>query len=402
LPVRAAEPTLAAVGELSQTHYTRSGDLNVAYRVAGTGPFDLVFIPGFFSNVELDWEDPLRAAFLARLSSFCRLIMFDKRGTGLSDRVSGTPTLEERMDDIRAVMDAAASPRAGLFGLADGGSLAVLFAATYPERTAALALYAVLPRYTRTPAFPWAPTREEAEREIAEVERRWGTTELATAMLQEENGAAAERLAELMRRSISPGAAAALARMNLDIDVTHVLGAVRVPTLVLHRTGHPFDVRGGRYLAERIAGARYIELAGDDAFPYLGDSESILTELERFLTGLWQAGAWEEPEPERVLATVLFTDIAGSTEKAAELGDARWRELLQRHNELIRGLLVRFRGRELDTAGDGFFASFDGPGRAVRCACAIVDSVRELGSSCARVCTRASASRSTASWAASP
>lgn len=363
----------------SETRYAHSGDVNVAYRVVGSGPFDLVFVPGFVSNVELDWEDPQRAAFLTRLSEFSRLITLDKRGTGLSDRVPGAPSLETRMDDIKAVMDAAESERAALFGLADGGCLAALFAATYPEQTAALVLYATLPRYTRSPSFPWAPAREEAERGIEALERRWGTRDLAIEQLQGLDGEAADRLAALMRHSASPGAAAALARMNLDIDVTHVLGAVRVPTLVLHRSGHPFDVRGGRFLADRIPFARFVELEGSEVFPYLGDTERLLAEIERFLTGLWQTAAWAEPERERVLTTVLFTDIAGSTKMAAALGDARWRELLEQHHALIRGWLHRFRGRELDTAGDGFFASFDGPARAIRCACAITENVRELG-----------------------
>ncbi len=283
------------------------------------------------------------------------------------------------MDDIKAVMDAAESERAALFGLADGGCLAALFAATYPEQTAALVLYATLPRYTRSPSFPWAPAREEAERGIKELERRWGTRDLAIEQLQGLDGEAADRLAALMRHSASPGAAAALARMNLDIDVTHVLGAVRVPTLVLHRSGHPFDVRGARFLADRIPFARFVELEGSEVFPYLGDTERLLGEIERFLTGLWQTAAWAEPERERVLTTVLFTDIAGSTKMAAALGDARWRELLEQHHALIRSWLLRFRGRELDTAGDGFFASFDGPARAIRCACAITENVRELG-----------------------
>ena len=305
------------------TRYARSGDVNVAYRVVGSGPFDLVFVPGFVSNVELDWEDPQRAAFLTRISEFSRLITLDKRGTGLSDRVPGAPSLETRMDDIKAVMDAAESERAALFGLADGGCLAALFAATYPEQTAALVLYATLPRYTRSPSFPWAPAREEAERGIKELERRWGTRDLAIEQLQGLDGEAADRLAALMRHSASPGAAAALARMNLDIDVTHVLGAVRVPTLVLHRSGHPFDVRGARFLADRIPFARFVELEGSEVFPYLGDTERLLGEIERFLTGLWQTAAWAEPERERVLTTVLFTDIAGSTKMAAALGDAR-------------------------------------------------------------------------------
>jgi class 3 adenylate cyclase len=362
-----------------ETRYARSGDINIAYTVVGAGPFDVIFVPGFVSNVELDWGDPLRAAFLGRLASFSRLIMLDKRGTGLSDRVSGVPDLETRMDDIRAVMDAADSERAAVFGLADGGSLAILFAATYPGRTGALVLYATLPRYVKSPDFPWAPSREQAERDVAELEDRWGTPELASDWLEGHDGAAAKDLAALMRRSASPGAAAALARMNLEIDVRQLLGAVRVPTLVLHRTGHAIDVRGGRFLAERITGARFIELEGSENLPYLGDSERLLGETERFLTDLWETGGWEEAEPNRILATVLFSDIVGSSEKAASLGDRAWRDLLERHHELVRRHLVRYRGKEVDTAGDGFFASFDGPARAIRCACAIVDALRELG-----------------------
>ena len=362
-----------------ETRYARSGDVNIAYTITGTAPLDLVFIPGFVSNVELDWGDPLRAAFLGRLASFSRLIMLDKRGTGLSDRVSNVPDLETRMDDIRAVMEAAGSERAGLFGLADGGALAILFAATYPERTAALVLYATLPRFVESLDFPWAPSREEAERRIAEFERQWGTPRLAAEWLEGHDGAAAEELAALMRRSASPGAAAALARMNLDIDVRHALAAVQAPTLVLHRTGHGIDIRGGRHLAERIPGARFVELEGSENFPYLGDSESVLGETERFLDDLWKGGAWKKPEPERILATVLFSDIVGSSEKAASLGDRAWRLLLERHHELVRRLLARYRGKEVDTAGDGFLASFDGPGRAIRCGCAIADTVPELG-----------------------
>jgi len=360
-----------------ETRYAKSGDVSIAYQVVGDGPFDLVFVPGFVSNVDLDWADPGRAAFLKRLVSFSRLIRFDKRGTGLSDRVPGAPSLEVRMDDIRAVMDAAGSERAVLFGLADGGSLAILFAATYLPRTLALVLYATSPRYTKTPSFPWAPTREEAEEAVMDLERQWGTPAWAQSI--GENREAAEQLAALMRQSASPGAAAELARINLDIDVTHVLGAVHVPTLVLHRTGHPIDVRGGRQVAEKIPGARFVQLPGSEAFPYLGDSEGLLAEIERFLTTLWESDAWEEPQPERVLATVLFTDLASSTAKAAELGDRRWREQLEQHHARIRQQLARFRGIELDTSGDGFFARFDGPARAIRCACAIRDALDELG-----------------------
>ena len=373
------EETRNTVSVQPQARYARSGDINIAYTVTGAGPFDVVFVPGFVSNVELDWGDPLRAAFLRRLASFSRLIMLDKRGTGLSDRVAGVPDLETRMDDIRAVMDAAGSERAALFGLADGGSLAILFAATYPERVGPLVLYATLPRYVRLHDFPWAPSREEAEREITELERRWGTPELASEWLEGHDGDAAEDLAALMRRSASPGAVSALARMNLEIDVRHLLGAVRVPTLVLHRTGHEIDVRGGRFLAQRISGARFIELEGRENLPYLGDSERLLGEIELFLTDLWESGGWEEAEPDRILATVLFSDIVGSSEKAASLGDRAWRELLERHHALVRRQLVRYRGKEVDAVGDGFFASFDGPARAIHCGCAIAGSVSELG-----------------------
>jgi class 3 adenylate cyclase/pimeloyl-ACP methyl ester carboxylesterase len=362
-----------------ETKYARSGDVSIAYTVTGGGPFDLVFVPGFVSNVELDWEDPLRAAFLGRLGSFSRLIMLDKRGTGLSDRIPGAPALEARMDDIRAVMDAAGAERAALLGLADGGSLAILFAATYPDRAAALVLYATMARYSRAPDFPWAPSREEAEADIDELERRWGSRELAAEWLHGHDGMAAERLAALMRRSVSPGAAAALARVNLEIDVRHVLEAVRVPTLVVHRTELELDARGVHSLANRIPGATLVELPGAEGLPYLGDSEGLLDEIEHFLTSLWREGAWSEPEPDRVLATILFTDIVGSTENATQLGDRRWRELLEEHHRRIRWQLARFRGRELDTVGDGFVASFDGPARAIRCACEIAHTVGELG-----------------------
>ena len=299
--------------------YAKSGDVSIAYTVSGEDEFDLVFVPGFVSNVELDWTDPQRSSFLRRLASFSRLITFDKRGTGLSDRVSSVPSLEVRMDDIRAVLDAAGSERAALFGLADGGALSLLFAATYPGRTLALVLYATVPRFTSTPSFPWAPTREQAERDVAELEQQWGTTQLAGRALGGD-GEAAERLASLMRQSASPGSAAALQRMNLDIDVTHILGAVRTPTLVLHRTGHPIDVRGGRFLAEKIPGARFVELPGSEGFPYLGDSGRLLAEVESFLRATCTGPALEA-ESETVLATVLFTDLVGSTARAAELGD---------------------------------------------------------------------------------
>jgi class 3 adenylate cyclase len=366
-----------------ETRYARSGDVNIAYQVVGEGPFDVVHVPGFVSNVEVSWQVPLIAEFNRRLASFCRLIRFDKRGTGMSDRVSGVPSLETRMDDVRAVMDAAASERAALLGASEGGSMSILFAATYPERTWALVLSGAYARERWSPDYPWGTPDEEHRRETEELERTFGTPERAASFAKwiapsadEENQRA---LATLSRQSASPGAAAALQRMNAEIDVRHALPTIQIPTLVLNRTEEdPFFVRGSRYLAKHIPGARHVEIPGTDHAVYAGDTARILDEIERFLSEVWADRAWEDVEPDRVLATVLFTDIVDSTAKAAELGDARWHEVLDAHHALIRRLLVRYRGRELDTAGDGFFASFDGPARAIRCACAITEAVRDL------------------------
>jgi class 3 adenylate cyclase/pimeloyl-ACP methyl ester carboxylesterase len=366
-----------------ETHYARSGDVSIAYQVMGEGPFDLVFVPGSISHVELAWEVPAWAAFYRRLASFSRLIVFDKRGTGMSDRVAGAPTIETRMDDVRAVMDAVGSERAAVLGLSEGGPMSVVFAATYPDRIWALVLCGALVRSLWAPDFPWGYTEEEWERVCEEERRHWGEPEFTresvrsvAPSLDEEN---LQRLITLFRQGASPGAFDALNRMNKDIDVRDVLPAIRVPTLVLNRTEEAEGLReGSRYAARLIPGARHVELPGSDHAPFAGDSESYLQKIEQFLTETWEAG-WEEAEPDRVLATVLFTDIVGSSEKAASLGDRAWRELLERHHELVRRQLVHFRGREVDTAGDGFFASFDGPARAIRCASAIVESMPELG-----------------------
>ena len=365
-----------------ETRYARSGDVNIAYQVTGEGPRDLVYVPGWVSNVELMWEEPAMALFLERLASFSRLILFDKRGTGLSDRVPNDelPTLEQRMDDVRAVLEAVGSDRAALFGHSEGGNMCVLFAATYPQRTAALiTLGCFAKRRDPDDDYPWAPTAESREESAADVERNWGHLRLedveyyAPSRIGDEQFVHA--LERYLRRSASPGAAAALLRMNSYIDVRKVLLTIRVPTLVLHRTGdHDVDIAEGRYLASKIPGAKFVELAGADHWISAGDTDEIANEIEEFLTGTRPV-----PEPDRVLATVLFTDIVGSTAKAAELGDRRWRVLLAEHHTRVRGQLARFHGRELDTAGDGFFASFDGPARAIRCACAIQDSVHELG-----------------------
>jgi class 3 adenylate cyclase/pimeloyl-ACP methyl ester carboxylesterase len=368
----------------AETRYARSGDVSIAYQVTGDGPFDVVYVPPFVSHVELAWEVPGMAAFNRRLSSFCRLIRFDKRGTGMSDRVSGVPTLETRMDDVRAVMDAAGSERAALIGVSEGGPMSILFAATYPERAWALALCGTFPRERWAPDYPFGIRDEEARREEEETERNWGTPEDAAAAAQALAPSASPEeqhaLATLIRQSASPGAALALGRMNRESDVRHVLPAIRVPTLVLNREGeHPFTRQGSAYLAEHIPGARYVELSGADHAIFAGNWEPYAQALEEFLLEVWAEEGAVEPEPDRVLATILFTDIVGSTAKAVELGDARWRELLEDHHATVRRLLLRHRGTELDTAGDGFFAAFDGPARGIRCARAITESVRDLG-----------------------
>jgi pimeloyl-ACP methyl ester carboxylesterase len=365
-----------------ETQYARSGDLNIAYQVTGDGPLDLVYVPGWVSNVELMWEEPAMAHFLERLASFSRLILFDKRGTGLSDRVSNDrlPTLEQRMDDVRAVLEAVGSERAALFGHSEGGNMCVLFAATYPERTAALVTLGCFAR-RRDPDddYPWAPTAENREETVGDVERNWGHLRPEDVEYYAPSHVGDEQfvrnLERYLRRAASPGAAAALLRMNSYIDVRDVLPTIQVPTLVLHRVGdHDVNVAEGRYLASKIPGAKFVELPGDDHWISAGDVDAIADEIEEFVTGTRPA-----PEPDRVLATVLFTDIVGSTARAAELGDRRWHELLGEHHAVVRGELERARGREVDTAGDGFFAAFDGPARAVRCAKSIVEGVRDLG-----------------------
>jgi pimeloyl-ACP methyl ester carboxylesterase len=367
---------------MREVRYARSGDVNIAYQVVGEGPLDLVYVPGWVSNVELMWEETAMAHFLGRLASFSRLILFDKRGTGLSDRVSNDelPTLEQRMDDVRAVLEAVGSDRAALFGHSEGGNMCVLFAATYPERTTALiTLGSFAKRRDPDDDYPWAPTAENRDETAADVERNWGHLRpqdveyYAPSRVGEEQFVRA--LERYLRRSASPGAAAALVRMNSYIDVRDVLPTIRVPTLVLHRTGdHDVNVAEGRYLASKIPGAKLVELAGDDHWISAGDVDALADEIEQFLTGTRPV-----PEPDRVLATVLFTDIVGSTERAAELGDRRWRDLLGAHDAAVRRELDRFRGREVDTSGDGFLASFDGPARAVRCAISAGEAVRQLG-----------------------
>jgi class 3 adenylate cyclase len=369
--------------EPAETRYARSGDVHIAYQVTGEGPFDVVFVPPFVSHVELQWHVASTVKLIERLSGFARLIRFDKRGTGMSDRVEGVPTLETRMDDVRAVMDAAGSEKAAILGASEGGPMSALFAATYPGRCWALVLFGTYASQRRGPDYPWAESDEEFKADL-EALSQWGTPQdaraTAEALAPSSSEADKEALATVIRQSASPGAAKALARMNREMDVRGILGAIRVPSLVLNRTGdHPYVVGGSKYLAEHIPGARHIEFPGVDHVISAGNAPAVLDEIERFLRESWDAHVHEESEPERVLSTVLFTDIVGSTAKAAELGDRGWRELLSEHHGLIRRELARGRGRELDTAGDGFFASFDGPARAIRCASRISEEVRKLG-----------------------
>ncbi len=377
-PVRASEyldPNWETEGAMEppETRYTKSGDVHIAYQVVGNGPLDMVFVGGFVSNPELNWEQPGTNYFLSRLAAFSRLILFDKRGTGLSDRLAGIATLEERMDDVRAVMDAAESEQAALFGISEGGAMCMLFAATYPKRTRALALYGA---YARHPTL----TPESLPQHIELVERLWGTGEylsrfMAPSKVADE--ASRRGFARRERQSASPAGAIASLRMSSEIDARHILPTIQVPSLVLHRIGDArITVNVGRDLASGIPGAKYIELPGTD-HNFFGERDTvdrIVDEVEEFLTG-----SRAQVEPDRVLATVLFTDIVDSTKRASELGDREWRTLLDRHDEAVRQQLARFRGHEVKNLGDGFLATFDGPARAVRCASAIAEMMQPLG-----------------------
>lgn len=354
--------------------YARSGDVHIAYQVTGDGPFDLVLVPGFFSHLELGWDHPDHARFLDRLGSFARLIRFDKRGTGLSDRSVGLPDLETRMDDVRAIMDAAGSERAALFGYSEGGPMSALFAGTYPERTRALVLYGSYAKRTRTDDYPWAPTREERQAMASGLETEWGQEVDLSTMWPGADAAGEAWFARMGRAALSPAAARDLILMNSQVDVRDLLPAVQCPTLVLHRTGDlDSNVAEGRYVASRIPGARFMELPGDIHVPW-GDADQVIDPIQEFLTGVRPTAPVV-----RVLATILFTDIVGSTDRLQTMGDAAWSELLQRHHDAVRRELPRYGGIEVDTAGDGFHARFDGPARAIRCGVAIRDAVRALG-----------------------
>jgi class 3 adenylate cyclase len=362
-----------------ETRYARSGRLNIAYQVVGHGPPDLVFVPGWVSHVELAWDLPPLARFLERLASFSRLILFDKRGTGLSDRVADAdlPGLDERMDDLRAVMDATETQCAALFGFSEGGNLAMTFAAAHPARVSALVTFGVFAKRSWSPDYPWAPTADARAVECETIEREWGgMMDLSRVMPSMAHDVEfGKRVATYFRRSASPGAAATLLRMNTQIDVRQLLPIIKAPTLVMHRLGdRDANIEEGRYIAARIPGARLIELPGEDHVPWIGDSDAIADEIAEFVTG-----ARPPADVDRVLATVLITDIVGSTHQAARLGDRAWRERLAEHHAVARQEIARWRGREINTAGDGFFAVFDGPARAIRCALALHQRLSRLG-----------------------
>jgi len=356
---------------LPETHYALSGDVNIAYQVMGDGPVDLVLVPGLISHVELLHELPGYTAALRRLSRFARVVTFDKRGQGLSDRISGAPSLEQRMDDVRAVMDSIGSARAILIGFSEGAAMSVLFAATYPERVPRLVLLGAWVRAS-VPDDVW---RERLERAV----KAWGTGQVLKPVFKSQatNADAVAQLAKLERFSSSPGALRTYLALNRPIDVSSILPLLRIPTLVLHcRTDAQVDVAIGREIAKQIPGARYIEYPGGDHAFWTGDVESLLLDIEEFVTGRRDSAS---PDLERVLATVLFTDIVDSTQRAAQMGDEKWRKLLDQHDRVAGQTVENHRGKLVKSTGDGILATFDGPGRAVRCALSFGAAARQLG-----------------------
>ncbi len=360
-----------------ETKYVQSGDANIAYQVVGNGPIDIVFVMGWVSHLDYFWEEPSFAYFLNRLSSFARLILFDKRGTGLSDRVplNQLPTLEQRMEDVHAVMDAVGSERAVLCGVSEGGPMCSLFAATYPEKTTALVMIGSYARRMKDQDYPWGPTPDEREHFFQEIIQRWGgpvgIEDRAPSMMNDERFC--QWWSTYIRMGASPGAALALTKMNAEIDIRPILSTIRVPTLVIHRTGDTcLKVEEGRYLAERIPGAKFVELDGIDHLPFVGDQDSILDEVEEFLTGMRHA-----PDYDRVLATVLCTKIAPLPEGFQPT--VEWQKLVQHHYAYVRKAIELFRGKESECAECGMVATFDGPARAIRCASAINESAKRMG-----------------------
>jgi pimeloyl-ACP methyl ester carboxylesterase/class 3 adenylate cyclase len=358
---------------LPETRYAKSGNVHIAYQVFGNGPVDIVLVPGFVSHIENYWDEPNFARWLRRLAGFSRVVMFDKRGTGLSDAVTDLPSMDERMDDVRAVLDAVNIETATLFGISEGGSLAALFAGTHPKRCRALVIYGSFARFSF-----WIRDDQALKDFLEYIDRDWGTGKSLPMFAPSRQGDAVFQnwWGRFERLGASPSSAITLTQMNSHIDITDILPSIHVPTLVIHRTGDvTVDVEGGRFLAKHIPNAQYAELPGVDHLPFIGDnSDQIVDLIEEFLTG-----SKPRDETDRVLATVLFTDIVGSTKQAEHLGDRRWRDLLAAHDTVVRREIKLFRGNEIKSLGDGFLVTFDGPARAIRCACAIGHAVRALG-----------------------
>lgn len=368
---------------MPQTRYARSGDLHIAYQVVGDGPIDLLYVQGLIGHVEWNWQYPASARFLERLASFSRLIVLDRRGTGLSDRATDLGAIEDQVDDLVAVMDDASSERAALLGVGDGGLLAALFAATYPERTRALITFSTRMKFLAADDYPWGLSPEQYEAQLTSITTDWGTTEQArawarrTAPSHVDEPGFVDWYAQLLRLGGSPGTALALLRMWAATDARPVLPVIRAPTLVLWRTREERNVMNARYIAEHVPNAKAVELPGTDSLPWAGDSEAAVAEIQEFLTGIRP-----HPASDRVLATVLFTDFVRSTERNVAAGDRAWTEMLDRYDELAGRQLERFRGRLVHTRGDGLLATFDGPARAIHCAVALRDGLRAFGVEC--------------------
>jgi class 3 adenylate cyclase len=361
------------------TRYARSDDVCIAYQVTGEGPVDVIWAPGTMSHLDMDWENPRRAMFFEKFSQFCRLIRFDKRGTGLSDRPTKMATLEERTDDIRAVMDAVGIERAHLFGGSEGGSMASMFAAMHPGRTQSLIIWGAQAKWINTPDHPWGQTWEEHQAMLDMIHDGWPTVEYVVGpgagMGKDADPAVIENMLRYMRAAASPSAVRAYEEMNAFIDTRPILPLIKAPTMVMNRTGDPVAIcAAAQDMASRIPGAIFKEYPGDSHSAMLDDMDVVLSDIQEFITG-------ERPaeSADRVLATVMFIDIVGSTDRAVKLGDAAWRDLLRNYYDIVRRTLVRFRGREASVAGDGFLATFDGPARAVRCALELTKEVRQLG-----------------------
>jgi pimeloyl-ACP methyl ester carboxylesterase len=354
-------------------HYAKSGDVHVAYQVFGSGQIDLVFVPGWISHLDVWWDSPVTAGWFERLARFSRVILFDKRGTGLSDRIGSLPGMDQRMDDIRAVMDAAGSKRAAVLGVSEGGSLAALFAASHPNQCQALVLYGAFAKFTS-----WFPTQNDLDAFFEYVRERWGSGDNMARFSPSRRDDQDYRLwwARRERASASPSAAIALMQMNSEIDISAILPSVQVPTLVIHRSHDAvIDISGGRQLAALIPNAQLFEPPGVDHTPWTGENvDEIVERIEEFLTGFKHSASFD-----RVLSTIVFTDIVASTELAESLGDRRWKALLSAHDDIVRRELTRFRGKEVKSLGDGFLATFDGPARAAHCALSVIEAVRSLG-----------------------